>query len=214
MKKARGVLIRKTMAKVLKKKLVMLGIMVPFLTNVISSYKANAQDQNCKIIEYSYYVKINGKIRKVRAYKCVPIQTTSSNNSNLYKQKKKQEFKPPELPYCRIKRADWEGVVIDYWDKWGEKHTYRWGVNNPYWYGGTGASVELVYEYREQDDGTRNYEGLEECLIRAGKKVLTDSYYGGEGPLYIDEIDGYPFDKVVLYYTTRYFFIGRPEWER
>jgi len=129
-------------------------------------------------------------------------QTTSSNNSNLYKQKK-QEFKPPELPYCRIKRADWEGVVIDYWDKWGEKHTYRWGVNNPYWYGGTGASVELVYEYREQDDGTRNYEGLEECLIRAGKKVLTDSYYGGEGPLYIDEIDGYPFDKVVLYYTTR-----------
>ena len=120
------------------------------------------------------------------------------NQSTPHKQKK--EFTPPELPYCRIKRADWEGVVIDYWDKWGEKHTYRWGVNNPAWYVG-GATVDLVYEYPEQDDGTRNYEGLDECLIRAGKKVLKDSYYGGDGNLYIKKMTGYIFDHLTLYYN-------------
>jgi hypothetical protein len=182
--------LRKTMAKALT------SIALASSLAGLPVKKANAFEiiySNGLVVEYLGTVNKNSNGES---------KTTSSNNSNLYKQKKKQEFKPPELPYCRIKRADWEGVVIDYWDKWGEKHTYRWGVNNPYWYGSTGASVELVYEYREQDDGTRNYEGLEECLIRAGKKVLTDSYYGGEGPLYIDEIDGYPFDKVVLYYTT------------
>ena len=128
--------------------------------------------------------------------------TNQHTNKTLYKQKQeKQEFKPPELPYCRVVRADWEGVIIDYWDKRGKKHTYRWAVTQPHWYVG-GATVDLVHEYPEQDNGDRDYEGLDECLIRAGKKVLTDSYYGGEGPLYIDEIDGYPFGKVVLYYTT------------
>jgi hypothetical protein len=128
-------------------------------------------------------------------------QDTSSNNSNLYKQKK-QEFKPPELPYCRVVRADWEGVVIDYWDKWGEKHTYSWVVERPFWYSDTGASVDLVYPYRIQNAGDRDFDGLEECLVRAGKKVLEDSYYGGEGPLYIRKIRGYPFDKITIYYTT------------
>ena len=128
---------------------------------------------------------------------------STSNDSTSTPHKQKKEFTPPELPYCRIKRADWEGVVIDYWDKWGEKHTYSWVVERPFWYSDTGASVDLVYPYRIQNAGDEDFDGLEECLVRAGKKVLTDSYYGGEGPLYIDEIDGYPFDKVVLYYTTR-----------
>ena len=137
-------------------------------------------------------------------------QTTSSNNSNLYKQKK-QEFKPPELPYCRIKRADWEGVVIDYWDKWGEKHTYSWVVERPFWYSDTGASVDLVYPYRIQNAGDRDFDGLEECLVRAGKKALKSKYYGGSATLYLDEIDGYPFDKITIYYTTtdRLFLIQR-----
>ena len=132
-------------------------------------------------------------------------QSNSTNSTTLYhkpQQKKTNEFKPPELPYCKIKRADWEGVVIDYWDKNGEKHTYRWGVNQPHWYSG-GASVELVYQYREQDDGTRDYEGLDECIIRAGKKVLYDKYIGGIGHLYIEEMDGYIFDQVTLIYSTR-----------
>ena len=127
-------------------------------------------------------------------------QTSSSNNSNLYKQKKKQEFKPPELPYCRVVRADWEGVVIDYWDKRGKKHTYRWAVTQPHWYVG-GATVDLVHEYPEQDNGDRDYEGLDECLIRAGKKVLEDSYAGGNGNLYIKKMTGYVFDHLTLYYN-------------
>jgi hypothetical protein len=125
---------------------------------------------------------------------------TSSKNSNLYKQKKKQEFKPPELPYCRVVRADWEGVVIDYWDKRGKKHTYRWAVTQPHWYVG-GATVDLVHEYPEQDNGDRDYEGLDECLIRAGKKVLEDSYAGGNGNLYIKKMTGYVFDHLTLYYN-------------
>ena len=190
MKKAGGIL--------LKKKLVMLGMTIPLLINSLSS---KAQQQNCRWEKYHYYVKINGKWERVGAYICVPIQTSSSNNSNLYKQKK-QEFKPPELPYCRIKRADWEGVVIDYWDKWGEKHTYSWVVERPFWYSDTGASVDLVYPYRIQNAGDRDFDGLEECLVRAGKKVLKSKYYGGSGTLYLDEIDGYPFDKITIYYTT------------
>ena len=128
------------------------------------------------------------------------LNGTENHKSTSHKQKK--EFTPPELPYCRIKRADWEGVVIDYWDKWGEKHTYSWVVERPFWYSDTGASVDLVYPYRIQNAGDEDFDGLEECLVRAGKKVLTDSYYGGEGPLYLDEIDGYPFDKITIYYTT------------
>ena len=189
MKKAGGIL--------LKKKLVMLGMTIPLLINSLSS---KAQQQNCRWEKYHYYVKINGKWERVGAYICVPIQTTSSNNSNLYKQKKKQEFKPPELPYCRVVRADWEGVVIDYWDKRGKKHTYRWAVTQPHWYVG-GATVDLVHEYPEQDNGDRDYEGLDECLIRAGKKVLEDSYAGGNGNLYIKKMTGYVFDHLTLYYN-------------
>ena len=127
---------------------------------------------------------------------------STSNDSTSTPHKQKKEFTPPELPYCRIKRADWEGVVIDYWDKWGEKHTYSWVVERPFWYSDTGASVDLVYPYRIQNAGDEDFDGLEECLVRAGKKVLTDSYYGGEGPLYIRKIRGYPFDKITIYYTT------------
>ena len=65
----------------------MLGMTIPLLINSLSS---KAQQQNCRWEEYGYYTKINGKWELVWAYKCVPIQTTSSNNSNLYKQKKKQ----------------------------------------------------------------------------------------------------------------------------
>ena len=128
----------------------------------------------------------------------LPDRTTQQSNQ----QTQQKEFTPPELPYCRIKKADWNSVVIDYWDKRGEKHTYSWVVERPFWYSDTGASVDLIYPYRIQNDGTRDFEGLEECLIRAGKKVLKSKYYGGSGTLYLDEIDGYPFDKITIYYTT------------
>jgi len=131
----------------------------------------------------------------------LPDETTRQSNPQQ-PQKTKSEFTLPELPYCRIKKADWSSVVIDYWDKKGEKHTYSWVVERPFWYSDTGASVDLVYPYRLQNDGTRDFEGLEECLIRAGKKVLKSKYYGGSGTLYLDEVEGYPFDKMTIYYTT------------
>jgi hypothetical protein len=106
-------------------------------------------------------------------------QTTSSNNSNLYKQKK-QEFKPPELPYCRIKRADWEGVVIDYYpedyNKTEKAYTLRWAVNNINWYTIGGARVDYVYTSGYNVElGSYDKAFIQDCLIRASRKVLANS---------------------------------------
>ena len=131
----------------------------------------------------------------------VPVkqtQTTSSNNSNLYKQKKKQEFKPPELPYCKIKYAGLKGISVDYWTKDGRKYTLSWAVTNV-WGGWGGATVSLKALYNNGNYGVweltaKDYSKLLNCVAEAAKDALTGPSYNPYGvdvdKLYLGKVKG------------------------
>jgi len=139
----------------------------------------------------------------------VPDETTQQSNLQQ-PQKTKSEFTPPELPYCRIIRADGQGVVIDYYPKdYNRKHkayTLRWVVDNISRYSTGGLYINYIYtagynvELKAQDKAF-----ITDCLIRASRKVM-DNTGGGAGGytqdmLRIEEIDGNIFDSPGLYFS-------------
>ena len=137
-------------------------------------------------------------------------QSKSTNSTTLYhkpQQKKTNEFKPPELPYCKIKRADWEGVVIDYYpssyNKTGKYYTLRWAVENVNWYTIGGASVDYLFTAGYNVElGSRDKAYIQDCLIKASRKVLSHSGWcaGSCNPygLVIEKIDGNVFDRISI----------------
>jgi hypothetical protein len=128
-----------------------------------------------------WYVPFTGEVKKVACIYKTATTTNQHINKTLYKQKQeKQEFKPPELPYCRVVRADWQGVVIDYYpedyNETKKAYTLRWAVNNINWYTIGGANVELLYTAGYNVElGSYDKAFIQDCLIRASRKVLANS---------------------------------------
>ena len=136
-------------------------------------------------------------------------QTTRQSNPQQ-PQKTKSEFTPPELPYCRIIRADGQGVVIDYYPKdYNRKHkayTLRWAVNDIFRASVGGVYIDYIYTAGYNVElGTSDKAFITDCLIRASRKVLENSGggAGGYGPyeLRIKKVDGDIFDQPGIDFT-------------
>jgi hypothetical protein len=121
---------------------------------------------------------------ETNALEIIMGETITLNHGNQQQSqsphKQKKEFTPPELPYCRIKRADWYGVVIDYYpedyNKTKKAYTLRWAVNNISWYTIGGARVDYVYTAGYNVElGSYDKAFIQDCLIRASRKVLANS---------------------------------------
>jgi len=117
------------------------------------------------------------------------------------------------LPYCRIKKADGQGVVIDYYPKdYNRKHkayTLRWAVNDIFRASIGGVYIDYIYTAGYNVElKARDKAFITDCLIRASRKVLdnTGGGAGGFGPyeLKIKEVDGDIFDQPGINFTEPY----------
>jgi len=144
-----------------------------------------------------------------------PDKDSKTKHSNkLYKQKKEEfdpsKFNPPELPYCKLQRADGMGVVIYYYPKWykktGDYYRLSWIVNDIYRAVG-GLFIDYIYSAGYNVDlGARDKAFIQDCLLRATRKVLERTGGGtdGYGPysLIIKKIKGDVFDWIGFDFTT------------
>ncbi len=158
------------------------------------------------------------KVNKANALEIVSIgftidlsknKTTKSNN--LYKQKKEEfdpsKFNPPELPYCKLQRADGMGVVIYYYPKWykktGDYYRLSWIVDNLFRPSVGDIVVDYMYSAGYNVDlGARDKAFIQDCLLRATRKVLerTGGGVDGYGPysLVVRKMEGNIFGDYII----------------
>ncbi|TCK04672.1 hypothetical protein [Phorcysia thermohydrogeniphila] len=134
-------------------------------------------------------------------------------NPNNTPHKQKKEFAPPELPYCRIVRADGRGVIIDYYPKdYNETHkayTLRWAVNNLFRPSIGTITINYLYTAGYNVElGASDKAFIQDCLIRASRRVLDNTGGGvdGYGPyeLLLKETKGRIFDNYVVKFRPPY----------
>ena len=143
-----------------------------------------------------------------------PDKDSKTKHSNkLYKQKKEEfdpsKFNPPELPYCKLQRADGMGVVIYYYPKWykktGDYYRLSWGIDRISRFSSGGLYIKYIYSSGYNVDlGASDKSFIWDCLLKATRKVM-DRTGGGAGGytqsmLKLEETDGSIFNRPGLYF--------------
>ena len=142
----------------------------------------------------------------------IPDKDSKNKHSNkLYKQKKEEfdpsKFNPPELPYCKLQRADGMGVVIYYYPKWykktGDYYRLSWIVDNLFRPSVGDIVVDYMYSAGYNVDlGARDKAFIQDCLLRATRKVLerTGGGVDGYGPysLVVRKMEGNIFGDYII----------------
>ena len=124
----------------------------------------------------------------------------TSNIKNLYKQntnKQKQEFTPPELPYCKINYAGRKGINVTYWTKDGKKYDLSWAVTNvTAGIGGATVSLRALYtngNYSVYELSSTDYSKLVNCVAEAAKDAIAGPHYNpgvDVDKLYLKQVKG------------------------